>query len=78
MREVTVFGDGNHNSGATNFHDVKLSHARALPPDILDNCLTCPVREEYLFCNLPVQAVHKLNEIKSTAIYELRDAVVVI
>ena len=37
--------------------------------NIIDNCLTCPVREEHLFCNLPVQAVHKLNEIKSTAIY---------
>src|SRR6516225_11087226 len=37
--------------------------------NILDNCLTCPVREEQLFCNLPVAAVQKLNEIKSTAIY---------
>jgi len=36
---------------------------------ILDNCVTCPVREEHLFCNLPVVAVQKLNEIKSTAIY---------
>ena len=37
--------------------------------NILDNCLTCPVREEHLFCNLPVAAVQKLNEIKSTAVY---------
>jgi CRP/FNR family transcriptional regulator, cyclic AMP receptor protein len=37
--------------------------------NIRDNCLTCPVREEHLFCNLPAAAVHKLNEIKSTAIY---------
>jgi CRP/FNR family cyclic AMP-dependent transcriptional regulator len=36
---------------------------------ILDNCLSCEVREEYLFCNLPLPAVQKLNEIKSTAIY---------
>src|SRR5436309_8623444 len=36
---------------------------------ILDNCVTCPVREEHLFCNLPPPAVKKLNEIKSTAIY---------
>jgi len=36
---------------------------------ILDNCVTCPVREEHLFCNLPVAAAQKLNEIKSTAIY---------
>lgn len=37
--------------------------------NIIDNCLTCPVREEHLFCNLPAAAVQKLNEIKSTAIY---------
>jgi CRP/FNR family transcriptional regulator, cyclic AMP receptor protein len=37
--------------------------------NILDNCLTCPVREEHLFCNLSLPAVQKLNEIKSTAIY---------
>src|SRR5438046_2475450 len=36
---------------------------------ILDNCVTCPVREEHLFCNLPLSALKKLNEIKSTAIY---------
>jgi CRP/FNR family transcriptional regulator len=37
--------------------------------EILDNCLSCPVREEHLFCNLPLAAVQKLNEIKSTAVY---------
>jgi CRP/FNR family transcriptional regulator, cyclic AMP receptor protein len=37
--------------------------------NILDNCLTCPVREEHLFCNLPMSAVQKLNDIKSTAVY---------
>src|SRR5438874_13022536 len=37
--------------------------------NILDNCLTCPVREEHLFCNLPMDALQKLNEIKSTATY---------
>jgi CRP/FNR family transcriptional regulator, cyclic AMP receptor protein len=37
--------------------------------NILDNCLTCPVREEHLFCNLPVKAVERLNEIRSTAVY---------
>src|SRR6201997_1971007 len=36
---------------------------------ILDNCLTCPVREEHLFCNLSVHAGQHLNEIKSTALY---------
>jgi CRP/FNR family transcriptional regulator len=37
--------------------------------NILDNCLTCPMREEHLFCNLPVAAVQRLNEIRSTAVY---------
>lgn len=37
--------------------------------NILDNCLTCAVREEHLFCNLSAQAAQHLNEIKSTAIY---------
>src|SRR5205085_356955 len=36
---------------------------------ILDNCVTCPTREEHLFCNLSLPAVQKLNEIKSTAVY---------
>ncbi len=37
--------------------------------NILDNCVTCPVREEHLFCNLQPDAVRRLNEIKSTAVY---------
>src|ERR1700752_2659152 len=37
--------------------------------NILDNCLTCSVREEHLFCNLSVHAGQRLNEIKSTAMY---------
>src|SRR5580704_4244019 len=37
--------------------------------NIIDNCLICPVREEHLFCNLSLAAIHKLNEIKSTAVY---------
>ena len=37
--------------------------------NIIDNCLSCPVREEHLFCNLPLLALKKLNEIKSTAVY---------
>ena len=37
--------------------------------NIIDNCLACPVREEHLFCNLPLPAVQRLNEIKSTATY---------
>ncbi len=36
---------------------------------ILDNCITCPVREEHLFCNLSLPALQQLNDIKSTAIY---------
>ena len=37
--------------------------------NIIDNCVTCPVREEHLFCNLPLPTLQKLNEIKSTAVY---------
>lgn len=37
--------------------------------NILDNCVVCPVREEHLFCNLPMSALQKLNDIKSTAVY---------
>lgn len=37
--------------------------------NIIDNCLTCPTREEHLFCNLPAAAVQRLNDIRSTAIY---------
>lgn len=35
----------------------------------LDSCVICPVREKHLFCNLPLPALQKLNDIKSTAIY---------
>jgi len=37
--------------------------------NILDNCLTCPVRGEHLFCNLSLNAGQRLNDIKSTAVY---------
>lgn len=37
--------------------------------NILDNCLSCPVRGEHLFCNLGVPAAQRLNEVKSTAVY---------
>ncbi len=37
--------------------------------NIIDNCLTCPMREEHLFCNLPPAAVQKLNDIRSSATY---------
>ena len=37
--------------------------------NVIDDCLSCPVREEHLFCNLPLPAIQKLNEIKSTEVY---------
>ncbi len=37
--------------------------------NIIDNCLSCPVREEHLFCHLSPAALQKLNDIKSTAVY---------
>jgi len=69
VRGVTVFSDGNHNSGATISTTLDSAMRAPYGLNIIDNCLTCPVREEHLFCNLPVRAVQKLNEIKCTAIY---------
>lgn len=37
--------------------------------DLIDSCLTCKLREEYLFCNLPAPALKDLESIKSTASY---------
>jgi CRP/FNR family cyclic AMP-dependent transcriptional regulator len=69
VRGVTVFRDGNHNASATISAGGKLCMRAPYGLTILDNCVTCPIREEHLFCNLPLPAVRKLNEIKSTAIY---------
>src|SRR5579872_6897012 len=37
--------------------------------DIIENCTTCPVREDRLFCNLGQAAVEGLQKIKSTSTY---------
>jgi CRP/FNR family transcriptional regulator len=37
--------------------------------DIIENCLTCKMREDYLFCNLSVPSTKALEAIKSTAAY---------
>jgi CRP/FNR family transcriptional regulator len=37
--------------------------------NIFDNCTTCPVREQHLFCNLSPSAVQRLNDITSPAVY---------
>ena len=37
--------------------------------NILDDCATCPVREQHLFCNLSPSLVQRLNAITSPAIY---------
>ncbi len=37
--------------------------------DIFDNCMTCSVREQHLFCNLSPPMVQRLNGITSSAIY---------
>jgi len=37
--------------------------------NIIDNCVTCTVREEHLFCHLSSPTLQKLNDIKSTAVY---------
>jgi CRP/FNR family transcriptional regulator, cyclic AMP receptor protein len=36
---------------------------------VFDNCATCPVREQHLFCNLSPPAVRRLNDITSAAVY---------
>lgn len=36
---------------------------------ILDNCVSCPVKELRPFCNLPLPAAERLHGIKSTAVY---------
>lgn len=37
--------------------------------DIIDSCVTCPVREDRLFCNLPAESMAALQRIKSTSTY---------
>ncbi len=37
--------------------------------NIIDNCVTCPIRGQHLFCNLPLQSAQRLNEIKSTGLF---------
>jgi CRP/FNR family transcriptional regulator, cyclic AMP receptor protein len=64
---VTASGDGNHTSSATIADNKRMRAPYGL--NILDNCMTCPVREEHLFCNLAPSALQKLNDIKSTAVY---------
>ena len=36
---------------------------------IFDNCVSCAVKKVRPFCNLPLPAAQRLNEIKSTAVY---------
>ena len=37
--------------------------------DIVENCLTCKLREDKIFCNLPPKAVQALTAIKYTTVY---------
>jgi CRP/FNR family transcriptional regulator len=37
--------------------------------DIVENCLTCKLREDKIFCNLPPKSVQALNAIKYTTVY---------
>ena len=42
---------------------IPVSSAQGSPYglNIIDNCLVCPVREQYLFCNLPTPTLQKLS-----------------
>lgn len=66
MCGVTLSGDGNHNVG---WYNQSRNMRSPYGLNIIDDCVACPVREERLFCNLPIPVVQKLNEIKSTALY---------
>jgi CRP/FNR family transcriptional regulator len=37
--------------------------------EMIDSCLTCQMRSDYLFCNLPTDALEALEKIKSAAAY---------
>jgi len=37
--------------------------------DIVESCLTCKLREQYIFCNLPPAAVEHLEKIRTVAEY---------
>jgi CRP/FNR family transcriptional regulator len=37
--------------------------------EIIENCVTCPHREDRLFCNLPPAALQRLSEITGSATY---------
>jgi CRP/FNR family cyclic AMP-dependent transcriptional regulator len=37
--------------------------------EIIENCITCPVRQDRLFCNLPPDAVKRLDRITMSATY---------
>jgi CRP/FNR family cyclic AMP-dependent transcriptional regulator len=37
--------------------------------EIIENCISCPVRQDRLFCNLPPDAVKRLDEITTSATY---------
>src|SRR5260370_9168944 len=37
--------------------------------EIIESCLSCPHREDRLFCNLPSAAVEALSAITSAAVY---------
>src|SRR5690242_20763695 len=37
--------------------------------EIIESCMSCPHREDRLFCNLPTAAIQKLASITSAAVY---------
>ena len=57
------------------FQFVTKAHSRAVGTrtpyglEIIENCLTCPHRQERLFCNLSDGAVKRLASITSSAAY---------
>jgi len=53
-------------------HPIITEEAEVRSPyglDIIESCLTCKMREDYLFCNLSAPSTKALEAIKSTAAY---------
>lgn len=69
MLERTAFCDFNHTESARIARGRQGEMRAPYGLNIIDNCVTCPVREEHLFCNLSAPTLQKLSEIKSTAVY---------
>jgi CRP/FNR family transcriptional regulator, cyclic AMP receptor protein len=61
---------------ALKFYFAKAAYNAAMPPEkspyglhVIEDCLSCPVTKERLFCNLPSNSLSTLDSISSSAVY---------